>query len=179
MPDHDLYIFDVDGTLIEGYLRPDGKKWPYERVVVLPRRMAVIRRLCDQGARFALATNQGGVAMGYQEPGEVYEKIATVLGEVEFFYGQPLSVHVCMHHPAAKVAWWKEDPCPRRKPGPGMLQEAMAAHGFVGSHGGLNVTRSGAIFVGDSKTDEEAAKKAGIDFDYAEHFFNHGVRLYA
>lgn len=170
MSDYDLYMFDVDGTLIEGYLAPDGTKHPYERVVVLPRRKAVIAKLAEEGASFALATNQGGVAMGYQTQREVEEKMIGVIEQTGLgLCERPLTLHMCLHHPAAKLPEWKEDPCPRRKPGPGMLREAMEAH---------DAAPDRTIFIGDHKTDEEAAQGAGIDFDYAEHFFNHGVRLH-
>ena len=49
-----------------------------------------------------------------------------------------------------------------RKPKPGMLLTAMKD---------LQVSPSETIFIGDMITDEEAAKSAGVSFQYAVDFF--------
>lgn len=168
MPDHKLFIFDVDGTLIRSYMEYPNPREEYERIEILPKRNAVIAKLAEQGASFAIATNQGGVAMGYQQPWEVYRKLAHVLEPLPEL--TPVSVHIAMHHPHAKIPKWKGGGH-YRKPGPAMLEDAMAVHE-------LFYDRERVIFVGDEQTDEEAAKNAGIDYDDAEHFFHHAVRLH-
>lgn len=158
-----LWIFDLDQTLIEGYWAEGADKaLPYERIVVLPGREAKIRKLAEGGALFSIVTNQGGVAFGYQTVAEVKAKIAGVLAAFDFFYGAPVSVHVCYHHPKAKLPEWLMDPCERRKPAPGMLNEAIDAHNWLPME---------SVFIGDMTTDEAAAQAAGIAYiDEAEFF---------
>jgi HAD superfamily hydrolase (TIGR01662 family) len=178
MSEKRLFMFDVDGTLIRSYMEKPHPKEEYAVAEVLPRRVKVIRKLADEGASFALVTNQAGVAMGYQEPLDVWRKMGKVIAHLEGFYGRPFSIHVCMHHPAARVERWREDPCPRRKPEPAMLFEAMLALGWS-KHRVYAGDKSDCLYVGDEPKDREAAERAGIDFDDAEHFFNHAVRLHS
>lgn len=161
---HRLICLDMDGTLIRSYMESPGKE--YGEIEVLPRRAAVIEKLAGEGCSFAIVTNQAGVAMGYQKPHEVYDKIARVLERLPAM--APVSVHVCMHHPAARVAAWRGGEH-RRKPAAGMLVEALALH---------DVRDEEAIFVGDESKDRAAAELARIAFDDAEHFFAHAVRLH-
>lgn len=223
-----LYIFDVDGCLIEGFLEtracevcggegrhhtdhaPGGFEkcsdckgkgqvfaghLPYYTVTLLPRRLERIFMITkeDPFARFAFATNQGGVAMGYQEPGEVWDKMARVFRACRFFYGKPFSLHVAMHHPEPRKGleeWLAPEGYDLRKPGPGMLNEALASHfgrsdtmvlGDVSWEAQMNqspVIRSTAtpvkqhaVFIGDLATDRDAAEGAGVRFEWSQDFF--------
>jgi histidinol phosphatase-like enzyme len=202
-----LYVFDVDGTLIEGFLggeeceeckgegrrrnpeiefgrpprAPEIEPWikcaacrgkgqhfgehvPYHHVTPLPGRAEVVERLAlEPDAHFALATNQGGVAMGYQEPDEVWEKMARVLAEFEFFHSRATSVHIATNHPEAKDEIYRDPELLKlRKPLPGMLLAAMQAH---------NATPRNTIFVGDMPVDRDCAEAAGVRFVWAKHFF--------
>jgi D-glycero-D-manno-heptose 1,7-bisphosphate phosphatase len=161
-----LVIFDVDGTLIESYYFRKGVAKTLENyalVKVLEGRRERIEALAVHDHRFALATNQAGVALGYQTERDVYLKMGRVAGELECFYGAPWSLHVCMHHPEAKDARWAlPAPIFRRKPEPGLLLEAMEAHGAV---------REYTCFVGAMESDAEAAKRAGVSYVQADEFF--------
>lgn len=166
-----LYMFDLDGTLIEGFLsrNEDGtfaEPLPFERVVLLPGRAGKLYALAQQGARFAIVTNQGGVAFGQQMPADVFRKLGVVTAAFKGFYGAPVSFHYCFTHPQGKLAEYRLA-SPRRKPGPGMLLEAVRVH--AAGHG--------SRFVGDLPTDREAADAArasGIAVTYhdAEEFFD-------
>lgn len=169
-----LYIFDIDGTLIKPYFTKEVAKkrvvdtptddYDYNRVEVMPNRIAQIKLLAmkDAHACFALATNQGGVAFGFVTVASVEDKLARVVNALDFFYGCAFSVHVCYNHPDATVEQYRYND-PRRKPGPGMLDEAMQAHRILNRHG--------AVYVGDLDTDKQAAMAAGIAYMYAEDFF--------
>lgn len=159
-----LFIFDLDCTLIEGYWENEGRDaLPYERIALLPGRAEKIRRLAEYGSLFSIVTNQGGVAFGFQTVDEVKAKIAGVLAALDFFYGAPVSVHVCYHHPKAPLDEWRQDPCPRRKPAPGMLSEAVDAHNWLLGE---------SVFIGDMRTDREAAAAAGLAYCDEGDFFN-------
>lgn len=163
-----LYAFDVDGTLVRGFLRDDGTVAPYEQVEVLPGRLGRIEELTlNPGARFALVTNQAGVAFGYQTVEQVYAKLGAVVAAFDLFRTRPFSVHVAFHHPKAKIAkWWcaeGSEMFERRKPGPGMLLEAMGRH---------KADTETTWFVGDMGSDEVAAWHAGVRYIDAEEFFH-------
>lgn len=171
-----LYLFDVDGTLIRSFLRdtPAESAEVYDRVELLPGRAGLLHALAKDGNRFGIVTNQDGVAFGYQTKEQVGVKIARVLKECAFFYGQPFSVHICFHHPRATIDEYRDpEGCKRRKPERGMILEAMAAHyGPSESAGGLMYRAAGkTVFVGDMATDAEAAKAAGVTYHDAEAFF--------
>lgn len=200
-----LYVFDVDGTLIKGFLgdeecetckgegrlrnpnfkpfssraledtwlkcprcngkgRTGGEHLPYEQVTPLVPALRGIQFLAQQpNAHFALATNQGGVAMGYQTVDQVVQKMGRVIAEFGFFHTRAFSVHVAMHHPDARKAGWN-DPgkCKLRKPLPGMLQAAMRAH---------NKTARDTTFIGDMPVDRDCAEAAGVRFVWAKDFW--------
>jgi D-glycero-D-manno-heptose 1,7-bisphosphate phosphatase len=158
-----LYAFDIDGTLSRSFLREGDAEHDYDDIEILPDRRDAIHALAGPNARFALITNQAGVAMGYQTPEQVWRKLGGVIAAFGGFHCRPVSLHVCFDHPDAKVAMWKMDPCPRRKPGPGMLIEALEAH---------HVDPTDAVFVGDMKTDRQAAEAAQVEYYDADEFFS-------
>lgn len=170
-----LYIFDFDGTLIRSFMREgearhgtDIEGDVYDQVEVLPNRREVLRWLLTaDGHALAAATNQGGVAFGFQTVGQVALKMERVVRELGL---QPyeMPVYVCHHHPQASVDpdhWRDAAGCQRRKPAPGMLLEAMNDLGFS--------TRQ-TVYVGDMDTDRVAAGAAGVAYVDAEEFFAPG-----
>lgn len=145
-----LYMFDIDGTLIRSFLREGGDRSEFDLIEVLPGRREKVRLLAEEpGTRFALVTNQGGVAFGYQTEEQVWRKVAGVAAEFEMFHARPVSFHVACGHPKGTVERWAFDDV-RRKPGPGMLMEAIYRHGHLGN----------AVFVGDMDSDRLAAAAA-------------------
>jgi D-glycero-D-manno-heptose 1,7-bisphosphate phosphatase len=157
--EHELYIFDVDGTLIRSFLREGAPREEYDRVEALPGRVEKLHELHLGGAKLALATNQGGVAFGYQTEEQVARKLAAVLALFEV----PMTLHVAYGHPKATVTEYrKREHVRRRKPSCVMLVDAMFVAG---------VPPARAMFVGDHDTDEEAARRAGCAYRDAEEFF--------
>lgn len=158
-----LYLFDLDGTLIRSFLREGALEHDYDDVELLPGRLERLRDLAgeDRYVGFGLVSNQAGVAMGYQTEEQVWAKIGRVLTEFRFFFGHPFSVHVAMHHPDAKLEQWRADDG-RRKPGGGMIFEAIRAH---------IVMAEDTVFVGDMVSDMEAAAAADVTYFDADEFF--------
>lgn len=164
-----LYLFDLDGTLIEGYMdRPDRA---YEPVELLPKRRARIQTLILRGDTCAIVTNQAGVAFGYVAEAQAWGKIEAAMQKLGFLMqavrssGDPAPplVYVCFHHPNAPAPWNDPAECARRKPGGAMLLEAVRDH-YVAA-------RLGVLYVGDREEDEQAAQAAGVPFQWAHVFF--------
>jgi D-glycero-D-manno-heptose 1,7-bisphosphate phosphatase len=170
-----LLCLDLDGTLVDDALiEEDGKlQRPQDQLfhepVLRPNVFEVIDRSALEGDRFAIITNQGGVAWGYHTQAEVRQRISRAVALLDFFRGRPFSVHVAWDHPRATVAQFRSDKeeVGRRKPGPAMILEAIDRHIGIGTSSlGLEV-----IMVGDRPEDEEAAKAASVDFSPAGDFF--------
>ena len=175
-----LYIFDLDGTLIESYLAErtcttcNGAKkvkdrvgWDdcykcsgrgftlentgYDKLVWLPGRLDALKFIQQFDSQLAIATNQTGVVHGYQTEDEVDNKMLRVREELER-EGVDLTT----------LAYCKSLDC--RKPKPFMIDDILRR---------LVHPAWDAVFVGDMTSDEAAARAAGVPFVYADPFFNH------
>lgn len=157
-----LYIFDLDDTLIEGYLKP---KQPYERVEPLPGRESLLTELQNRGHIIAIVTNQGGVAFGYNSEDQAHSKIYDAL----FKLGLPLSTEyaICFSDPRSQDERYNQpEDCARRKPSGIMIKEIMAKY--------PHIDQSNVAYVGDLPSDEQAAADAGVEFAWAKDFFEDG-----
>jgi D-glycero-D-manno-heptose 1,7-bisphosphate phosphatase len=153
-----LYIFDADGTLrrttVEGQPCPN-KPGEWEVIPGVRERLSEIDWGMS-GARFGIASNQGGVGMGYMTYEMAYQLLADMVVEAFGLKAPPHgSIEICPHAPHAN--------CPCRKPKPLMLVRLM--HRF-------RARRNETLFVGDMDRDEEAARRAGVRFLWAHEFFN-------
>jgi histidinol phosphatase-like enzyme len=169
MTDFKLFCFDLDGTLIANHLREDddGKLVPvdegFDHIEILPN---VPQQLADRvwldDKAFAVVTNQGGVATGWQTEDQVYRKAEKVWKDLQIgqLGGPRSSFHVAFDYPKGPEPYASLPP--RRKPNPTMLHEAMTLH-----HARPDET----LFVGDLPTDEEAAVAAGVEYMHPAVFF--------
>jgi D-glycero-D-manno-heptose 1,7-bisphosphate phosphatase len=107
--------------------------------------------------RLAVATNQGGVAFSYLSPNDLKIQIEAAATELRIPY-----VLVEFRHPNGTVPAFKKDTW-RRKPGPGMIYEAILKH---------DVEPEETLYVGDRSEDQEAARRAGVHFMWATEFFD-------
>lgn len=164
-----LVCLDLDGTIVKSALvEVDGKlrRMPenvYPEPTLAPNVYEVLERAALEGDSFAIVTNQGGVSLGLHTEAEVYQRIARAVALLKGFWASPFSIHVCFTHKRGYVAGYKlEGEDPRRKPGPGMILEAMNAHGFE---------QTDTLMVGDLGSDSDAALAAGVDFIVAGDYF--------
>lgn len=140
-----LVIFDADGTLTP--LR-GGSTGEFERRL-LPGVAEKCARLRANGATLAIISNQGGADPDRPDRRTIGSVIAQLhwtakaIGAVTFRF-------------AIKHG-------DRYKPSPAMLLEVMHEVG---------ASPKETLYVGDWKTDEEAAHAAGVRFVYADEFFN-------
>jgi histidinol phosphatase-like enzyme len=73
-----------------------------------------------------------------------------------------MTIHVCYAQNQAKDVFYQvPQEVQRRKPSPGMIFEALDAHGTEFSQ---------AFMIGDMDSDREAAERAGITYYDAEQF---------
>lgn len=148
----DLYMLDVD------VIRGDS-----DGLDILPGRQSWVNQMVDSHKQvaFALITNQDGVAMGRNTESDIWcelTEVATLLG----LWRCPVTLHAAFEHPDALIEKYKGSNG-MRKPGPGMLLQALKAHG---------VNKQDSLFVGDMETDEQAALTAQVPYRRAEEFFH-------
>ncbi len=150
-------IFDVDGTLVTtksgATFRKSADDWQW-----LPGRLEKLRKLRAQGVKLACATNQGGVAFGFMTFADILEANVRMLEDVPLDYTH---LFMCVTHPKATIDIYRQASADR-KPGPGMLLEAMEVFG---------VKPGETLMVGDREEDEQAAKNAGVSFQWADEYF--------
>jgi histidinol-phosphate phosphatase family protein len=137
------FLLDRDGT-INLKAPDDAYVTSPADVHLLPGAAAAIRRLNDAGRRVIVVTNQRAVARGLmsmEQLDAVHARLTELLGTE----GARLDgILVCPH---------ERDACDCRKPEPGLLLRAVDEHG---------VDLDDAVMVGDSRTDIQAGKAAGV-----------------
>ena len=153
-----LYIFDADGTLrrstVPGQPCPN-RPGEWALLPGVKERLAQIDWGPPGKARFAVASNQGGVGLGYLPRAVAYRMLCETAREALGCVPPPGAVEMCPHAPRAG--------CVCRKPEPGMLLRLMRRFGARPEE---------TLFVGDMERDEEAARRAGVSFAWAHDFFN-------
>jgi D-glycero-D-manno-heptose 1,7-bisphosphate phosphatase len=132
-----LLILDRDGVInhdSDAYIKTLDEWLPIDSSI------AAIARLSRAGWTVAVATNQSGLARGYYDLATLDSMHARLRELVQEQGGDVGLIVHCPHGP--------NDGCDCRKPKPGMLQQIAAHYG---------VSLSGVWFVGDSRSDLEAA----------------------
>jgi D-glycero-D-manno-heptose 1,7-bisphosphate phosphatase len=152
-----LYIFDLDGTLVETKSGALFRKTP-DDWQLLPGRREKLIELKARGARLAIATNQGGVAFGYFSQEAILREIQAAARALGI---SPAGVYICYTHPKASIEQYRAED-DRRKPGPGMLKEAMMD---------FDAMEVETLMIGDRPEDEQAARNAGVEYKDAREFF--------
>jgi D-glycero-D-manno-heptose 1,7-bisphosphate phosphatase len=154
-----LLCLDLDGTVRHGKDELGRFVNSPDDVIVFPEAVEMMRRWKADGGRIIGVSNQGGIALGYMS---AQVNAAAMMRTYELSERLFDKIAWCSHHPDAA------DPemarCWCRKPAPGLVIEAaldIAAkyHEYYPPYMGL--------FVGDRPEDQECARLAGFDFQWA------------
>jgi D-glycero-D-manno-heptose 1,7-bisphosphate phosphatase len=141
-------FFDRDGTINadKGYTyRPD-------ELIFLPGATAAVKRVNDLGWYAFLVTNQSGVARGLFAETDVQAFHAQIQDRLRAAGAHFDDIRYCPHHPDGRIAAYAQA-CECRKPKPGMILDLMRS---------WPVLREESLFVGNSDSDMEAARGAGL-----------------
>jgi len=144
-------FLDRDGVLNRAVVR-EGRPYPpatLDEFEVLPGVPESVRRLHEAGFLLIGATNQPDVARGTQSRDVVEAMNARLLAET------PIA--------AILVCYEDGEDCPRRKPNPGLLLEAAAAH---------EIDLAASFMVGDRWRDVEAGRRAGCRTIFLDRGYN-------
>ncbi len=152
-----VLIFDADGTLrcatVPGQPSPKAPgEWcllPGVRETLAPLDWG------PAGHRLGIASNQDGVALGALTRGMARRLLREMVIAAIGFVPEGSAIQLCTCTALAG--------CPRHKPAPGMLLRIL--HRF-------SAAPAEALFVGDLDIDREAARRAGVAFEWADAFFS-------
>jgi D-glycero-D-manno-heptose 1,7-bisphosphate phosphatase len=139
-----LVLLDRDGVLNED--RDDYIKSPDE-LVVYAGAPAAVARLNRAGITVAVVSNQSVVGRDIITPARLDEIHASLAARLAADGAVLDALLFAPDHPDRATE--------RRKPGPGMLHEAMAR---------FQTAPADTVMIGDQATDVEAARRAGVDF---------------
>ena len=118
----------------------------------MPDAPAAIRRLNECGILTIVVTNQSGVARGYY-PEEDVRRLHDWMNEELKKEGAHLdALFYCPHHVGGNILAYTKA-CTCRKPATGMVDAACAKY---------DIDRTRAVLIGDSESDMECAKRAGV-----------------
>ena len=137
-------FLDRDGVLnheINDYI---CRKEDFE---VLEYQIAPLKKLYDEGYMLIVITNQGGIALQRYTEEQLAEMHQIMFNKYELNGAKFTHAYHCPHHPTVS------EPCACRKPGSGMILEAIATY---------NIDPKLSIMIGDKPRDVEAAKGAGV-----------------
>jgi len=114
-PENRAVFFDRDGTLMR---EEDHCDHP-SRVHAIPGASAALADLRQHGWLNIVITNQSGIGRGYFTTSDYEAVNAELFRQLD---GTIDAAYCCPDHP--------NSPTPRRKPGTGMIEEAVEAHGI-------------------------------------------------
>lgn len=140
---YDALLLDRDGVI--NVLRPNDYVKTIDEFVFCDGALEALRRLNPCFRRIVIVTNQRGVGRGLMTEADLAEIHDWMLARIREAGGRIDRIYVCT----------AVDPAdPRRKPNPGMAREVRA------DFPDIDFARS--ILVGDSASDLEFARRAGI-----------------
>lgn len=137
----------------DGVINQDtGYPHRIDQITFMEGALKFIRDATEEGWSIFIVTNQSGIARGYYSENQFLLLMDWYIKQIEHAGGKIKKIYYCPHHKnAASVKYRKK--CNHRKPAPGMFLSAAAEND-------LDLTNS--CFIGDQKTDEQAAENAGI-----------------
>lgn len=155
-----VIIFDADGTLryctVEGQPCPNASgEWqlyPDVRAKLAGYRWSGPKN--GEGTGYGIASNQGGVGVGYFSRETARELLEDTFKAAFGFRAARGTIEFCPHAPFKG--------CDCRKPKPLMLNRLIDLYGAASDE---------VLFVGDRDDDRLAAENAECDFQWADEFF--------
>lgn len=133
-------LIDRDGTInVEKHYLSDP-----DQLELYPGIGPALKRLQDAGFGLAVITNQSGVARGYFDLArleQIHDRLRALLAAEGVTVD---GIYICPHGP--------DDDCTCRKPLPGMVEQAVAEHGFDPAQ---------AFMIGDKEVDVDLGHAVG------------------
>lgn len=137
-------FLDRDGVLINNaehyYI------WEQNQMEFIDGVFENLKKLALQGFQFFIVSNQGGISRGIYSKSDVLKLHESMIETLRQHDIDIQEIAFCPHHSEIEN-------CLCRKPHSLMIERLVAKH---------RISREESYFIGDSETDMEAAKRAGI-----------------
>jgi D-glycero-D-manno-heptose 1,7-bisphosphate phosphatase len=151
--DKKIWIFDRDGVINQKAVEPNRYILEVDDLILNFRVIEFIAGLQKNGLKVSVATNQQCVGKRLISDTKLAKIHGKINESVQKVGGRNLTYYVCTHLEA--------DDCDCRKPKPGLLNLIMKD---------FSANSQECIFIGDSESDEEAARISKIKFLYFRDF---------
>ncbi|MDA7417776.1 D-glycero-beta-D-manno-heptose 1,7-bisphosphate 7-phosphatase [Xenophilus arseniciresistens] len=123
-----------------------------EKTEFVPGIFELVATANRHGWLVVVVTNQAGIARGYYDEAQFGHYMDWMRQQFEQRGARIDAVYFCPHHPEHGQGAYLQQ-CDCRKPAPGMLLEAIESH---------DIDRAASVMVGDTLTDMQAARAAGV-----------------
>jgi len=137
-------FLDRDGVLIDNsghyYI------WKSDHLKLIDGVIENLKTLSQKGFQLFIVSNQGGISRGFYSKNDI-EKLHTELIHIfKANYIEIAEIAFCPHHPEVEK-------CLCRKPDSLMIDKLIAKY---------RINKEGSYLIGDSQSDMDAARQAGI-----------------
>jgi D-glycero-D-manno-heptose 1,7-bisphosphate phosphatase len=137
-------FLDRDGVLVDNsehyYI------WKSDQLTLVDGVIGNLQAFTQKGFQLFIVSNQGGISRGLYSKGDVLKFHAALVQEFRNNNIEITEIAFCPHHPEVEK-------CLCRKPSSLMLEKLMAKY---------KISKTGSYLIGDSQSDMDAARKAGI-----------------
>ncbi len=137
-------FLDRDGVLVDNsehyYI------WETDQLRLIDGAAENLKMLLQEGFKLFIVSNQGGISRGKYTKGDILKLHDELLQTFRLNDIEITDIAFCPHHPDIEK-------CMCRKPNSLMLEKLVAKY---------KIDKAASFFIGDSRSDMEAATKAGI-----------------
>lgn len=137
-------FLDRDGVLVNNSIH--YYIWKSDQLKMVDGVAENLKELLKKGFQLFIVSNQGGISRGFYTKDDILKFHAELALTFRQNNIEITEIAFCPHHPEKEM-------CLCRKPDSLMIEKLMAKY---------RIAKEGSYFIGDSKSDMDAAKRAGI-----------------
>ncbi len=137
-------FLDRDGVLLDN--RNHYYIWEKSQVAFIDGVFENLKSLIQKGFQLFVVSNQGGISLGLYSKNDILKLHGELFQIFRDNQIELTGISVCPHHPDIEK-------CICRKPGSLMIEKLIARY---------KLSRENSYLIGDSESDMEAAREAGI-----------------
>jgi D-glycero-D-manno-heptose 1,7-bisphosphate phosphatase len=137
-------FLDRDGVLVDN--SEQYYIWKSDQLKLIDGVVENLKMLIQKGFQLFIVSNQGGISRGLYSKEDVLKLHAALIQTFKANNIEIAEIAFCPHHPEVEK-------CLCRKPGSLMLEKLIAKY---------KISKPDSYLIGDSQSDMDAARKAGI-----------------
>jgi D-glycero-D-manno-heptose 1,7-bisphosphate phosphatase len=137
-------FLDRDGVLIDN--RGHYYIWKSDQLKLIDGVIENLKTISQKGFQLFIVSNQGGISRGLYSKNDILKLHAELIQTFKANYIEIAEIAFCPHHPEVEK-------CLCRKPDSLMIDKLVAKY---------RINKEGSYLIGDSQSDMDAARQAGI-----------------